>query len=399
MSSHRVVTGIMGFMTQPESTVDTAAYFPVDTDVAASRRRASDNAPLLAAVRGDKPSRRPVWMMRQAGRSLPEYRELRANTGMLDACFTPELVAEITMQPVRRHDADAAILFSDIVVPLKAAGVDLDIVAGRGPVVAQPVTTTDAVRALPSVEREQLQPVVEGITAILEELRSDQVLIGFAGAPFTLASYLVEGGPSKNHEQTKALMYAQPETWHALMKKLTPTIVRFLQAQIEAGVDAVQLFDSWAGYLTSRDYNEFVAPYSAAIFDAIRPYGIPMIHFGVGTGELLGDMAVVGPDVVGVDWRVPMDAAAVRIKAALEHAHPTAEPKAKVKALQGNLDPAVLFAGNDIVSRHIARIAREADRAIERDQARGHIFNLGHGVLPNTDPDAITRAFEEVHRL
>ena len=385
-------------MTAEKFALESADLFATDTEAARQKRRASVDAPLLAAVRGEKPSRRPVWMMRQAGRSLPEYREVRANVPMLDACFDDELVAEITMQPVRRHDADAAILFSDIVVPLKAAGVDLDIVPGRGPVVAQPVQTMEAISQLPTVEREQLANIEKGIGHVLEELRDDQVLIGFAGAPFTVASYLVEGGPSKNHEVTKSLMYSQPETWHALMRALTPTIVRFLQAQIEAGVDAVQLFDSWAGYLTSRDYREFVAPYSHAIFEAIRPYEIPMIHFGVGTGELLGDMAVAGPDVVGVDWRVPMDSAAARIRAALDHHRPDAKPEDKIKALQGNLDPAVLFAGDDVIAAHVKRIAAEADRAIDRGQAKGHIFNLGHGVLPTTDPDAITRAFEEVHK-
>ncbi len=385
-------------MTAEKFALESADLFATDTEAARQKRRASVDAPLLAAVRGEKPSRRPVWMMRQAGRSLPEYREVRANVPMLDACFDDERVAEITMQPVRRHDADAAILFSDIVVPLKAAGVDLDIVPGRGPVVAQPVQTMEAIAQLPTVEREQLANIEKGIGHVLEELRDDQVLIGFAGAPFTVASYLVEGGPSKNHEVTKSLMYSQPETWHALMRALTPTIVRFLQAQIEAGVDAVQLFDSWAGYLTSRDYREFVAPYSHAIFEAIRPYEIPMIHFGVGTGELLGDMAVAGPDVVGVDWRVPMDSAAARIRAALDHHRPDAKPEDKIKALQGNLDPAVLFAGDDVIAAHVKRIAAEADRAIDRGQAKGHIFNLGHGVLPTTDPDAITRAFEEVHK-
>ncbi len=385
-------------MTAEKFALESADLFATDTEAARQKRRASVDAPLLATVRGEKPSRRPVWMMRQAGRSLPEYREVRANVPMLDACFDDERVAEITMQPVRRHDADAAILFSDIVVPLKAAGVDLDIVPGRGPVVAQPVQTMEAIAQLPTVEREQLANIEKGIGHVLEELRDDQVLIGFAGAPFTVASYLVEGGPSKNHEVTKSLMYSQPETWHALMRALTPTIVRFLQAQIEAGVDAVQLFDSWAGYLTSRDYREFVAPYSHAIFEAIRPYEIPMIHFGVGTGELLGDMAVAGPDVVGVDWRVPMDSAAARIRAALDHHRPDAKPEDKIKALQGNLDPAVLFAGDDVIAAHVKRIAAEADRAIDRGQAKGHIFNLGHGVLPTTDPDAITRAFEEVHK-
>ncbi|MGV0408341.1 uroporphyrinogen decarboxylase [Corynebacterium resistens] len=377
--------------------VMTKKAFEPQFDLAASRRRANPDAPLLAAARGEKPTRRPVWMMRQAGRSLPEYRQVREGIAMLDSCFMPELLAEITMQPVRRHDADAAILFSDIVVPLKAAGVEIDIVPGRGPVMAEAVRTPEQIAALPEVHREQMEPIAQGISYILEELRDDQVLIGFAGAPFTLASYLVEGGPSKNHETTKALMYSEPETWHELMRALTPTIIRFLQMQLEAGVDAIQLFDSWAGYLTARDYREFVQPYSKQIFDTVRPYGVPMIHFGVGTGELLGDLAVAGPDVLGVDWRVPMDVAAERVNAALADSRLEQQHGDRTKALQGNLDPAVLFAGSDAIKRHVSRICAEADNAIERGLARGHIFNLGHGVLPSTDPDAITRAFEEVH--
>lgn len=377
--------------------VMTKKAFEPQFDLAASRRRANPDAPLLAAARGEKPTRRPVWMMRQAGRSLPEYRQVREGIAMLDSCFMPELLAEITMQPVRRHDADAAILFSDIVVPLKAAGVEIDIVPGRGPVMAEAVRTPEQIAALPEVHREQMAPIAQGISYILEELRDDQVLIGFAGAPFTLASYLVEGGPSKNHETTKALMYSEPETWHELMRALTPTIIRFLQMQLEAGVDAIQLFDSWAGYLTARDYREFVQPYSKQIFDTVRPYGVPMIHFGVGTGELLGDLAVAGPDVLGVDWRVPMDVAAERVNAALADSRLEQQHGDRTKALQGNLDPAVLFAGSDAIKRHVSRICAEADNAIERGLARGHIFNLGHGVLPSTDPDAITRAFEEVH--
>ena len=191
-------------------------------------------------------------------------------------------------------------------------------------------------------------------------------------------------------------MYAEPETWHALMRQLTPTIIRFLQVQIEAGVDAIQLFDSWAGYLTAADYREYVRPYSAQIFEAVKPYGIPTFHFGVGTGELLGDMALAGPDVVGIDWRVPMDDAAQRINVALQRADGTEQPQPK--AIQGNLDPAVLGAGPAAVATQVDRICAEADRAIAAGHARGHVFNLGHGVLPDTDPDAITRAFEEVHK-
>ncbi|MGV0867632.1 uroporphyrinogen decarboxylase [Corynebacterium kalidii] len=385
---------------QNPSPVGVADLHPTDEAIATARaaRRASSDAPLLAAVRGDTPSRRPVWMMRQAGRSLPEYRELRREVGMLDSCFRPDLLAEITLQPVRRHDADAAILFSDIVVPLKAAGVGVDIVAGRGPVLESPVRTAEAVDALPVVEPSQLEAVVEGIGGILGELRDDQVLIGFAGAPFTLASYLIEGGPSKNHGVTKAMMYSRPELWHALMEKLTPTVVRFLQVQIEAGADAVQLFDSWAGFLSLRDYREFVAPYSRRIIDAVRPYGVPVIHFGVNTGELLGEMAAVGPDVIGVDWKTPLDVAARRVTASLAENGEAGGPGSPgVRAIQGNLDPAILLAGPDVIRDQVARVCAEADRAVAAGDARGHIFNLGHGVLPETDPDAITRAFAEVH--
>ncbi|MEJ6548333.1 uroporphyrinogen decarboxylase [Corynebacterium sp. USCH3] len=385
------------------SPVGVADLRPTDEAIAAARsaRRASPDAPLLAAVRGEAPSRRPVWMMRQAGRSLPEYREIRKEIGMLDSCFHPELLAEITLQPVRRHDADAAILFSDIVVPLKAAGVGVDIVAGRGPVLETPVRTPEAVDALPVVDASQLEAVVEGIGGILGELRDDQVLIGFAGAPFTLASYLIEGGPSKNHGITKAMMYSQPQLWHALMEKLTPTVVRFLQVQIEAGADAVQLFDSWAGFLSLRDYREFVAPYSHRIIEAVRPYGVPVIHFGVNTGELLGEMAAVGPDVIGVDWKTPLDVAAGRVTASLAEAHASGDARVPadrlIRAVQGNLDPAILLAGPEVIRDQVRRVSREADRAVAEGNARGHIFNLGHGVLPETEPDAITRAFAEVH--
>lgn len=362
-----------------------------------TNRRNLTDAPILDAASGRKPSRRPVWFMRQAGRSLPEYLKVREGIAMLDACFQPELLAEITLQPVRRHDVDAAILFSDIVVPLKAAGVDLDIVPGRGPVVHSPLSSAEAVASLPEVTEEQLAPVAEGIGLILDQLTDSQALIGFAGAPFTLASYLVEGGPSRNHERTKALMHTDPELWHLLMQKITPMVITFLRAQINAGVDAIQLFDSWAGYLTERDYRRFVLPYSTKIFEAVADAGIPRIHFGVGTGELLGAMAQAGPEVIGVDWRVPLDVAASRVRAALADAHPGGDPAHNVLTLQGNLDPALLFAGEDALAKEIHRICAEADRAIRRDDARGHIFNLGHGVLPHTSAEAITRAVEIIH--
>ena len=344
-------------------------------------RRDLTNAPLLEAACGRTPSRTPVWFMRQAGRSLPEYREVREGIPMLDSCFMPELLAEITLQPVRRHDVDAAILFSDIVVPLKAAGVDVEIVPGRGPVMGEAVRSRSDVDKLPLLD-DEVAAVSDGIRIILDELNDTQALIGFVGAPFTLASYLIEGGPSKNHEKTKAMMHAEPETWHALMRRLVPTIIAFLRTQVEAGIDAMQLFDSWAGFLTDADYREFVLPYSEEILESVAGE-IPRIHFGVSTGELLGAMSEAGSEVMGVDWRVPLDTAATRF--------------ASPRVLQGNLDPAMLFAGTDVVRSEVARIKAEAARAVAAGDATGHIFNLGHGVLPTTDADAITEAVRIIH--
>ena len=344
-------------------------------------RRDLTNAPLLEVAHGRTPSRTPVWFMRQAGRSLPEYRKVREGIPMLDSCFMPELLAEITLQPVRRHDVDAAILFSDIVVPLKAAGVDVEIVPGRGPVMGEAVRSRSDVEKLPLLD-DEVAAVADGIRIILDELSDAQALIGFVGAPFTLASYLIEGGPSKNHEKTKAMMHAEPETWHALMRRLVPTIIAFLRTQVEAGIDAMQLFDSWAGFLTEADYREFVLPYSVEILESVAGE-IPRIHFGVTTGELLGAMSEAGSEVMGVDWRVPLDTAATRF--------------ASPRVLQGNLDPAMLFAGTDVVRSEVARIKAEAARAIAAGDATGHIFNLGHGVLPTTDADAITEAVRIIH--
>lgn len=347
-------------------------------------RRELTNAPILDAIAGKTPTRTPVWFMRQAGRSLPEYKKVREGISMLDSCFMPELLAEITMQPVRRHDVDAAILFSDIVVPLKAAGVGVEIVPGRGPVMDAPIRSRADVDNLPILDG-NVEEVAEGIRIILAELTGSQALIGFVGAPFTLASYLIEGGPSKNHERTKAIMHAEPELWHTLMRRLVPTITAFLKTQVDAGIDAMQLFDSWAGFLTAADYREFVLPYSQEIMTEVEGI-IPRIHFGVATAELLPDMATVGTEAVGVDWRTPLDQAAARIAA-----------RTSPKVLQGNLDPAMLFAGSDTVRREVDRIKGEARSAIESGDATGHIFNLGHGVLPTTDAAAITDAVTIIH--
>ncbi|WP_168707441.1 uroporphyrinogen decarboxylase [Gordonia paraffinivorans] len=339
--------------------------------------------PLVAAATGGTPSRRPVWFMRQAGRSLPEYRAIRANHGMLESCFDPELVCEITVQPVRRHDVDAAILFSDIVVPLKAAGIDLDIVAGTGPVIAEPVRTPADVDRIPRLEPAAVGAIAHGVRLLLEQL-DDAALIGFAGAPFTLASYLIEGGPSRNYERTKAMMHGDPQTWSKLMGRLADITIAFLQVQLDAGVDAIQLFDSWAGMLSAADYETYVAPHSTRVLAEIAHYGVPRIHFGVGTGELLAPMAHAGADVIGVDWRVPLDEAARRVGPG--------------KAVQGNLDPTLLFAGPEVVEREVRRVVADGERAIAAG-AVGHIFNLGHGVLPATDPDVLTRVVELVHSI
>jgi len=320
----------------------------------------------------------PVWFMRQAGRSLPEYRAVREGVGMLESCSRPDLVTEITLQPVRRHRVDAAILFSDIVVPLRAVGVDLDIVPGTGPVVAEPVRTTADLARLRPLDPGDVPYVSEAVTALVAEL-GPTPLIGFAGAPFTLASYLVEGGPSRNHLRTKALMYGEPATWHALCERLAAITTEFLRVQASAGASAVQLFDSWAGVLSEADYRRYVMPHSARVLAGLEDLGVPRIHFGVGTGELLAAMGEAGADVVGVDWRVPLDAATRRVGPG--------------RALQGNLDPAALFAGPAVLEREVTRVLAEG-RA-----APGHVFNLGHGVLPETDPDVLTRVVELVHTL
>lgn len=312
----------------------------------------------------------PVWYMRQAGRSLPEYRAVRSGVPMLTACATPDLIVEVTMQPVRRYGVDAAIFFSDIVVPLKAIGVDLDIVPGVGPVVAAPIRDAAALGALRPLEPGDVPYVTEAVQALVKELGATP-LIGFAGAPFTLASYLIEGGPSKNHDHTKAMMYGEPALWHDLMDRLTTITLAYLRLQAEAGASALQLFDSWVGAVAPADYREFVFPHTSRIFEGLADLGVPRIHFGVGTGELLPLMAEAGADVVGVDWRVPLSEAARRVGPG--------------KALQGNLDPAILLAPWDVVERRARAVLAEG-RAAE-----GHVFNLGHGVLPATDPEILTR--------
>jgi len=331
----------------------------------------------LRACRGLPVDSHPVWYMRQAGRSLPEYRSVRAGIPMLESCFRPDLVAEITMQPVRRHGVDAAVVFSDIVVPLKAAGVDVTIEPGVGPVVATPVRDSAAVDAFPVLEPGQVGPVADAVRLLVAELGETTPVIGFCGGPFTLASYLIEGGPSRDHVQTKAMMHGRPDVWNAFAAKLADIAITFVSEQVLAGAGAVQVFDSWAGALSEVDYRRFVLPHSTRIFDAVRALGVPTIHFGVGTGELLTAMTEAGPDVVGVDWRVPLDAALVRTGGR----HP----------LQGNLDPAMLFAPWDVLTTAAGEVLASGAAA------PGHVFNLGHGVLPATDPDVLTRLTAWVH--
>lgn len=330
----------------------------------------------LAACRCEPVARTPVWFMRQAGRSLPEYRALREGISMLDSCARPDLVTEITLQPVRRYGVDAAIFYSDIVVPLKAIGVDLDIIPGVGPVVARPFSSLGDLDRLPELTVADVPYVDQAVRQLVAELGSTP-LIGFAGAPYTLASYLIEGGPSKNHERTKALMYGDPQLWNALLDRLARIAGAFLRVQAQAGASAVQLFDSWVGALPLPDYRDLVAPHSATALAAVADLGVPRIHFGVGTGELLGAMGAAGAEVVGVDFRVPLDVASSRI--------------GPQRAVQGNLDPALLFAPTAVLEERVLATV-QAGRA-----APGHVFNLGHGVPPGADPAALQRVVDIVH--
>jgi uroporphyrinogen decarboxylase len=333
-------------------------------------------SPFVRACRGEPVPYTPVWFMRMAGRSLPEYRKLREGISMLESCTRPEMVTEITLQPLRRYDVDAAILYSDIVVPLRAIGVDVDIKPGVGPVVETPFRSLSDLDRLRPLEPSDVPFITESVRSLVSEL-GGKPLIGFAGGPFTLASYLIEGGPSKNHDRTKALMYADPELWHGLMGRLAGIAQAFLEVQIQAGVSAIQVFDSWAGVLSPADYRDAILPHTSRIFAALEPYGVPRIHFGVGTGELLAILGEAGADVVGVDWRVPLDEAARRVGPG--------------KALQGNLDPATLLAPWEVVEPRAREVLRSGRSAF------GHVFNLGHGVLPEINPDILARLTDLVH--
>ncbi len=335
------------------------------------------NDRFLRACRREPVDRTPIWLMRQAGRYLPEYRALRDQYDMLTMCRTPELAVEVTLQPLRHFDLDAAILFSDIMIPLTPMGVDFQIVESVGPIVANPVRDQRAADALRVIEPEADVPfVIESVRALRCELDGKVPLIGFAGAPFTLASYIVEGKPSRDLLLTKQLMHTNPAAWHTLMDKLAQTIAAYLRAQIRAGAQAVQLFDSWIGALSPRDYREFVLPHSKKIFDALVATGVPRIHFGTGTATLLELMRDAGGDVIGIDWRVPLDQAWQRLGDV---------------ALQGNLDPAIMLTSPAVVEREARAVLAQA-----RGHC-GHIFNLGHGVLPNTPLENVERLVEVVH--
>jgi uroporphyrinogen decarboxylase len=309
--------------------------------------------------------------MRQAGRSLPEYRAIREHHTLFEVCEQPELTAEVTLQPVQRHDVDAAVMFADIMLPVLSMGIDVELVESIGPVVHEPIRTRVDVDRLG--EGEPPEPILEAVRIVRRELRPDQALVGFCGGPFTVAGYLVEGRPSREFTTLKSLMYGEPETWHALMERLAGTFSRYVAATVEAGADVIQVFDSWVGALSPADYEEFVAPWSARILASVD---VPTIHFGTGTATLLSSMAAAGGDVIGLDWRVPLDRGW--------------DDVGHDRGVQGNLDPAVLLGPWE-------RVERETERVLALASGRpGHIFNLGHGVLPGTQPETLTRLAELV---
>ena len=348
---------------------------PARTGPPEPAERSIYHGPFLAACQKESTPFTPVWFMRQAGRALPEYRHIRRDMSMFELIRTPDVAAEVTLQPVRRYGVDAAILFSDITTPLEAAGVAIELREGVGPVFADPIRAEKDIDQLRVPDAGDLGHVTETVGLVVREL-GDVPLIAFAGAPFTLASYLIEGGPSKQHARTKALMLSEPATWFRLADRLADIAIAFLEAQVASGASAAQLFDSWAGALSPAAYEWFVQPASSKVLDAVRALGVPSIHFGVGTGELLELFGAAGADVVGVDWRVPLGRARTRLP---DH------------AVQGNLDPAVCLAPWPFV-------AAEASGVVDSNGGRpGHIFNLGHGVLPETDPGVLTALVDWVH--
>lgn len=327
-----------------------------------------------------QPDATPIWFMRQAGRCLAEYRELRKRYDILTMARTPELCAQITLMPVKEFGVDGAVLYADIMLPLEGMGVSLEIQPEVGPIIHYPIRTMQDVEKLRVVEAEEATPyVMEAVRLVRRELEGKQAVIGFSGAPFTLACYLIEGRPSRDYATAKALMYGQPEVWHSLMEKLTEVTARYLVAQIKAGVNVVQLFDSWVGALSPSVYRRFVFPYTQRIFQAVKATGTPAIHFGTSTGTLLETMTEAGGDVMCVDWRFDLDEAWKRV--GYEH------------GIQGNLDPTLLLAPWETIEEGVKDVLRRAENR------PGHIFNLGHGVLAPTDPEMLKRVVETVHTL
>jgi uroporphyrinogen decarboxylase len=333
---------------------------------------------LVRAARREPAERTPIWFMRQAGRSLPEYREIRAQHAFFEINRSAELTAEVTLQPVRRHHVDAAVMFADIMTPVVAMGVDVELVEGVGPVVSEPIRSKAAIERLQVPDpAESVAPILEAIGIVRRELAPEQAVVGFCGGPFTVAGYVVEGKPSREFAVTKALMYREPAVWHGLLERLSETFAAYVVAQARAGADVVQLFDSWVGALSPADYAEFAAPWSARVLASLRDAGVPSIHFGTGASTLLAPMAAAGGDVIGLDWRIPLDEGWTLA--------------GDDRAVQGNLDPAVLLGPWE-------RIEGAARDVLARAGGRpGHIFNLGHGVLPSTDPAVLGRLRELVH--
>ena len=321
----------------------------------------------------------PVWFMRQAGRYMVEYRRLREKHSILDLCKTPELAAQVTLQPIDRFAHDAAIIFADILLPLEPMGLSLEFAEGEGPVIHNPVRDRAAVERLKVIDGTELQYVMDAISLTRTMLAGRVPLIGFAGAPFTLASYAIEGGSSRNYIHTKQMMYSEPEVWHRLMDKFARVITGYLRRQIKAGAQAVQLFDSWVGCLSAGDYIEYVMPHVQLIFEGLKHEGVPLIHFGTGTTAILKSMRQAGGDVIGIDWRIPLDEAWALV--------------GHDRAVQGNLDPVTLFGPIHEIERRVTDILRcAAGRP-------GHIFNLGHGILPNTPVEHVAATIDLVHKL
>jgi uroporphyrinogen decarboxylase len=348
----------------------------LDWPAVSSTRSTTALRPLLVrAARREPVDRTPVWFMRQAGRTLPRYREIRRRFSLFEVCRQPELCAEVTLEPVERHGVDAAVMFADIMLPVLGMGVDVELVEGVGPVIERPVDTLDDVRGLQVPEPEDAVPfVLEAVRLVREALPEEKALVGFCGGPFTVAGYLIEGRPTREFVKTKRCMYGSPEIWHELMERLSETFLRYVRAQVESGADVIQLFDSWVGALSVEDYEEFVAPYSERILGGVAP----TIHFGTGTAHLLEAMAAAGGDVIGLDWRMPLDRGWERV--------------GFDRGVQGNLDPAALLGPWKRVEVGVDAILRAAGGR------PGHIFNLGHGVLPDTDPAVLGRVRELVHK-